>query len=308
MRSPRSGSSCRKSRTCRRLLAGAVALVGGGSAEASELVTRDGTNVRLRVNAGGIALVEYDAPGVGRRHVLYWNGVDADVRFAGRDRSGGAVSGVADWRKFVNACRPYLGPRPRWVIRACTAPDGSHWFLQAWRRLKLPFGGVTAPRELRLSHFTGEPGVLWAKVDWSDRGRYHHAYGQLTFHGRPAVPGRTSRDGRVLDRIGRNVLLDSFDSDFGPGWRRVNGFIANRPNGQFCYRLNPKSTGPPDKTGRSRADRYRLSVPGPGLSPDLSITVLPLAPTYDAELDAAANAEQASLAGTPPVGSCAHGA
>lgn len=266
----------------------------------------------LEVNRNGVALVQYRSSDGDRAHVLYWGASNWDLEFQ-YDRSGGWSSGKANWRRFTNACRDYSGPELPFVVASCTAPDGSHWALQVWKRITknpatgLSYGGTVGERELRLSHWTGDAPELWAKTDWSWGGRYHHLYGQLTFHGRASVPGHgTTSTGAVLDGIGRNLLLDSLDSDYGPGWRRVNGFLANAPNGQFCYGFNAKLfRGYRSKTGVSEANRYTLSVAGPGVGPDVRTAFQHRTETYSRALDAIANAEQLELRGARPIGSCA---
>ena len=52
-------------------------------------------------------------------------------------------SGRADWRAFQNACGPYTGPELAYKVFACTAPDGTHWALQAWMREVKNYGGVS---------------------------------------------------------------------------------------------------------------------------------------------------------------------
>lgn len=273
------------------------------TASASELVDRDTRGARVRVNDDGVALVTYSRPSRRRNHVLYWGGVNESLRFAGHDRSGGWRSRRADWRHFANSCSAYAGPQLPYLVDACTAADGSHWALQSWPRLKRNYGGHSAPHELRLSHWTDGTAELWVKMDWARRGRYHHLYGQLTYRGRPVTPGRTSRRGAVLDGRGRNVLVDALDSDYGRGWRRVNGFLANNPSGQFCFTFAPKRPHS-SRTGRSRHGRYRMSVAGPGVSPDLLVSFTQAARRYDRALDQAANAEQRRLRGRVRGGSC----
>ena len=56
----------------------------------------------------------------------------------------------------------------------------------------------------------------------------------------------------------------------GAGWRRVNGFLARSPRGQFCFEFGPKAGYTPH-TGRSRANQYRALVAGPGVTPDVVV-------------------------------------
>lgn len=282
-------------------LAASIATV--APASASELVDRNAKNVRLRVDKNDVALVEYSTKKRKAHHVLYWGGMNWSLTFAGHDRSGGWKSKKADWKKFKNTCGPYTGPALRNVIEACTQPDGTHWALQSWQRLKRNYGGRKAPRELRLSHWQGDLPQLTVKMDWAWGGRYDHLYGTYTYLGRPVVPGKTTRRGAVLDGKGRNILIESFDSDMGAGWTRVNGFLANKPNGQFCFTFGPKRPYTAH-TGRSPVGRYSAWVPGPGVAPDVFLDFAPTAPAYDALLDEIANAEQILLRSDVRGGSC----
>jgi hypothetical protein len=59
--------------------------------------------------------------------------------------------------------------------------------------------------------------------------------------------------------------VDTFDSTYGPGWRRENSFLVHRPTGGFCYGFYPHGSRP---SGQGTA--YRATVIGPGVTPDVS--------------------------------------
>jgi hypothetical protein len=73
----------------------------------------------------------------------------------------------------------------------------------------------------------------------------------------------------------RNAYLDSLNADYGFTrgsfqWSRVNGFLANRPYGQFCFEIGPK--GEVSRlAGISTLNRYRMTVSGPGVTPDVRV-------------------------------------
>jgi hypothetical protein len=94
---------------------------------------------------------------------------------------------------------------------------------------------------------------------------YTVLYGSLTYSGY-GVYGPGNRFGAPTTTYGRNVYIDTFNSDYGPGWRRVMGVLTQPPNGTFCYELSKKG-GSRGKTGISRVERYRLTAIGPGLVP-----------------------------------------
>lgn len=240
------------------------------NAHASELIDRDVSGPRIVVSESNVALVTYRARG--RRHrVAYWGAVDRSaLRFRHR-RTNLRGLRVPDGR-VRNTCRRYRGPNISWRVAACTQPDGSHWALQAWRRNKPNYGGSSGPLELRISHFTGDLPILTGTTNWAREGRYVHLYGTLTFQGEAIGVMRYTSGGRVLDDYGRNVAIDSLNSDMGRGWRRINAILAHRPSGQFCYAFSPKSRSNP-RTGASRKLRYRLSAPGPYVAPDVTRVV-----------------------------------
>ena len=99
-------------------------------------------------------------------------------------------------------------------------------------------------------------------------GRYHHLFGRLTYNGKPVYGFSTTRVGSPLDGYGRNIYVDTFDSRYGKGWHRENAFLAHQPTGVFCYgfyRFSPR--------GRGNGAKYRLSAIGPGVTPDVSVTI-----------------------------------
>lgn len=273
------------------------------AASASNLVDRNATRITLKVDHRNTALVEYNARGK-RHHVLYWGAKNRKLFFR-YDRSGGWKSKRADWRKFKNRCRRYNGPRLRTARRAnlkhpmarlhaiCRGPDGSYWALQSWERLVKNYGGRygTAPRELRISRWTGWPANLTGNSHWIYQGAKISLMGELKFKGRPWSAKSWASNGSVTDGIGRNLVIDSYGSDMGPGWRRVNAILTHKPKGIWCLNLNNKpiaGTNRMSGTGMSPVGRYRIGVAGPGVSPDVFRSFRGVLPeNYDAANDTA---------------------
>jgi hypothetical protein len=257
-----------------------IALFGAQPADGSYLLARDASKLSLKVNRDGIALVTYRAGGR-TWHVLAWGAINArhptrgvpQVRFR-IDRSGGWGSfGAGYWRRFRDVSTAYDGPPLPWFVMARKAPDGSYWALQRWRRMLPNYGFPPRNRfqrawELRLSHWSGPLAVLEMWTDWTADGAKHHLYGRYTYHGVP-VYGFEYTDTHVpLDGYGRNVYVDTYNSRYGPGWRRENSKLTYPPNGQFCYTFQRTLTrwGPrPPGNG----ERYRATVIGPGVTPDV---------------------------------------
>jgi hypothetical protein len=256
-------------------------------ASASQLIARNATMAQLQVSRDGKAIVTYRAEGRLRR-VLAWGAIDARFPTEGRsqvafrlDYSGGwATFGQPVWKTLRNACGPYRGPRLAYLVTACTTPDGTHWALQRWRRSRANFGlppwrAGHGAWELRLSHWIGPLARIEAWQDWSYGGRFHHLFGRLTYRGRPVHGFATTEGGVPLDRYGRVLYLDTYDSAYGPGWRRENAFVSRRPDGTFCYGFYPHrspASVPAEYQGvrpPGQGSRYRISVSGPGVTPDV---------------------------------------
>ena len=279
----------RDSTAGRRLLRAAIALaavvavsaIAPGVASASQLIARNTSTERLAVSADGKALLTYRAQGKLKR-VLAWGATNArepaqvveQTEFR-LDYSGGwGTFGRAVWKGFRNACGPYRGPALPFLVTACTARDGSHWAVQRWRRSQANFGlppwkAGHGAWELRLSHWTGPVAKLEVWLDWSYGGRWHHLFGRLTYGGLPVHGFSTTPSGDPLDRYGRVLYLDTLASAYGNGWDRENGFVAPRPDGTFCYGFVPHTSHTGERRPAGHGARYRLSVSGPGVTPDV---------------------------------------
>jgi hypothetical protein len=259
------------------------------SAQASQLLDRNATNIRLKVSRDGKAMVSYRAHGRAW-DVLAWGAINARHPSKARkqiqfklDRAGGWGT-FGKKLKFRNACRPYDGPQLPHVVSACKAPDGSYWALQQWQRALpnlgfLPWLPEQRSRALHLSHWRGPLAKLEGWADWSWSGRFHHIFGRLTYLGRPVYGFKTNQYGSRLDKYGALVYLDTFGSSYGPGWRRENSFVTHNPSGAFCYNLrarNPLEGGYAHPAGYNDGLRgpgnglaYRMTVEGPGVTPDV---------------------------------------
>jgi hypothetical protein len=276
------------------LVAVVLAATGPAEGRSSELIARNATGVRLQADAQGRALISFRSEGQSRQ-LLAWGAIDArspsqtQPQVAFKLQYGGSIG--------PNVCGAYRGPPLSWKVAACTATDGSHWALQAWQRM-LPNYGVTptadrAAWELRLSHWSGPLPVLEIWTDWSYR-RFHHLYGRLTYRAGGVFGFRSTRFGVPLDTYGRNVFVDTFGSAYGSGWRRENSFLTHKPTGGFCYGFYPHGPHPV-----GAGTKYRATVIGPGVTPD--VTWEGRAPgAFDDAADATANDAQRALLGADP--------
>jgi hypothetical protein len=277
----------------RRITAAACALalwLPGNAAAAifGDLSVRDPT---LSVDARGIALVEYTTAAGLRRHVLVWGAIDGiphqteppsvQARFQ-MDYSGGWKSRKNPnyWRTFRNACGPYDGPTLPFLITACKAPDGTYWALQAWQR-NLPMRGFEPWTdwqrgvELHVSHWSGELPDVQLYRHWTYGHRLQGIFGRLMYRGQPVYGTKTSSS-RVRDEWSRNVYIDTYNSDYGPGWRHDTA-IATHRNGGFCYsfvRQKPPRGYPSDvPNGNGLGDMHRVLAIGPGVTPIVQATI-----------------------------------
>jgi hypothetical protein len=286
-----------------------VALAGTltATASASQLIDRNALHVRLAVNKAGIAMLTYSKRGEGRRvyHVLARGAINTRPPVRGTkqvefklDRAGGwgFFHNGRYWKTFKNVCAPYDGPNLAWFMTACTMPDGSYWAVQSWQRMLanygLPSTGLRNSWELRLSHWNTDLPVLTIDLDWSWAGRFDHLWGFYTYVGKPIYGFRQTPQGAPLDHFGRNIYVDTYNSRYGKGWKRENSFLAHPPTGGFCYGFSVHR-----KSGATgKGQKYRATVQGPGVTPDVFWTSKALGP-YNAGLDAELNEQQASELG-----------
>jgi hypothetical protein len=269
------------------LAAAAAALVAAPSALASDRIGLNASHVALAVSKDGKrALVTYRSGGT-TKHVLAWGAVDAlppsetvpQVRFKLDFTGGWKTYAHAVWQHFGNACRRYDGPVLAGELAACKAPDGSYWALQAWQPY-LPHRGYGAwlssqtQWELHVSHWTGPLAELDVYRDWAFNGQAHDLFGRLTYGGVPVHGFGTGKNGGPSDRYGRSLYIDTFDSAYGSGWKRETSIVFRKPSGGFCYSFWPTHDKtlpgyPNNLRPPGEGKRYRITVMGPGVTPDV---------------------------------------
>ena len=255
-----------------------------------QIIARDATDVTLEVDSRSRARVTYRVDGRAQS-VLAWGAINAVPATEGGAQEQFILLYGAP--PIQNVCGPYTGPPLAWLVTACTAPDGTHWALQQWQRGLPVFGDPPASPEaagyeLHLSHWSGPLAVLEIKADWAYR-KYDHLYGRLTYRGKPVYGFASTSAGHPLDIFGRNIYIDTYDSAYGPGWKREMGLLTHRPTGAFCYGFYTHDHHP---TGNGT--HYRATVVGPGVTPDILWEGVAPGP-YDPVRDSAANDEQRKL-------------
>ena len=272
------------------LLAPAV-LGAAGSARAAQLVDRDATDVKIAIDTKGEALLTYEKGGV-VKHVLVWGAVNAlapsadarQVKFSLDYAGGWGKYHTEYWKSFKGSCGTYDGPALPDVVAACKAPDGSYWAAQSWPQ-PLPDLGFTPwtpalrARWLEVSHWTGPVAKLETGMDWVYNKRFQDLFGRYTYQGTPVYGFGTTPHGAPTDGFGRLIYLDTYNSVYGPGWRRENSFVSHNATGAFCYGFypfDPTRGGyeyPPGQTARrgpGTGEKYRLFAEGPGVTPDVA--------------------------------------
>jgi hypothetical protein len=298
----------------------AATLAFAGTAGAAQLVDRDATGVKIAANAKGEGLLTYNAHGK-LRHVLLWGALNAKPPAAGGkqekfklDYSGGyGKYHTVYWKTFANKCGQYDGPAIPNMVAACRAADGTYWAAQSWPQ-PLPNLGYTPwlpelrANWLEVSHWSGDLAELEVQSGWVYNGRFQQLFGRLTYGGSPVYGFGTTRFGAPTDGFGVLIYLDTFNSVYGSGWRRENSFVPHNPTGVWCYGFypfDPTQGGykhPPAETvkrGPGTGARYRLTVAGPGVTPNIATLVPGLHP-YDAAnpADVDLNRQQAAVLGS----------
>jgi hypothetical protein len=302
-----------------RGVAAGIAAVAAGVLAPTALASDPLTDVNLRdvtlqVNAKGEALVSYVREDGRPRHVLAWGALNAlppaadvpQVRFAW-DYAGGwrKYRDASYWKRFDDACRPYDGPHLPFLVVACKAPDGSYWAVQSWQR-RLPHRGVDpwVPAQsawsFDLSHWTGDVAAVNLYVDWPKTFNYEteQIFGRLSYADRPVHGFGTTAKGAPTDGYGRGLYIDTLDSAYGPGWKRETSVVFRNPTGSFCYSFYPTNDvslpGSPSRPA-GVGKRYRISVIGPGVTPDVVAEADGIG-SYDAGNAAATQLERMQLA------------
>lgn len=239
------------------------------------------------VNRKGEALVVYQTPAGLVRRILVWGAVDAlpstdpsvvkQVRFS-YDYAGGwgKYRNPKYWRAFYDSCLPYDGPPLPLMVTACKARDGTYWALQSWKRMQPllgfePWLPQHTAAELHISHWTGELPSLEVHTHWTYDGRWQGLFGRFSYLGEPVYGFSSTSRGNPKERYSRNVFIDTFNSSYGPGWKRESGILTHAPTGTFCHSFVPQKPFPhyPSQKMRPPAagERYRVTVKGPGVTP-----------------------------------------
>ncbi|HEY7196310.1 MAG TPA: hypothetical protein VH306_03925 [Gaiellaceae bacterium] len=262
-----------------------------GTASASEIVARNALKIAIKVDGKGHAVVYYKIGGK-PYHPVFWGAKNAYTPHANlkqisfkRDYSGGFQRlHTPLWKNIKNKCRRYDGPALPWYVAGCKAPDGSYWTLQRWQRMLpnlgyKPWKAAQKVQELHLAHWTrGNIAHLDLYADWAYSSHFHHLFGRMTYRGVPVYGFGATHTGNPTDDYGRNVYVDTYNSRYAAGWRRENSFLTHRNAGNFCYLFfSRKSYYDSSTRPAGNGQRYRATVIGPGVTPDVRTYVNGLA-------------------------------
>lgn len=265
----------------------------------ADLIDRNAAGVKIAANSKGEALLTYAKAG-NVKHVLVWGAVDARVPAKGGqqlkfklDYAGGyGKYHTTYWKTFQNTCGQYDGPQLPNLVAACRATDGTYWAAQSWQRPLpnlgfAPWTSELSANYLEVSHWNGDLPKLEVGTNWIYSGRFQQVFGRYTYGGSGVYGFGTTRFGAPTDSFGVLIYLDTFNSEYGPGWKRENSFVPHNPTGVFCYgffTFDPSKGGykhPPGQTakrGPGTGSQYRLTASGPGVTPNVSVTVPGLHP------------------------------
>ena len=255
--------------------------------------------MKIAVNAKGEALFTYRKAG-GVQHMLVWGAINAIAPKAGGrqakfklDYSGGWGSyHTLYWKTFGRPAGATTAPRSRTSSPPARRPTARYWAAQSWPQ-PLPNLGFTpwtpsfSAQWLEVSHWTGDARDARDRHRLGLRRPFPEPLRPPHVSRQPVYGFGTTRFGAPTDGFGSLVYLDTFNSVYGPGWRRENSFVTHNPTGVFCYGFypfDPTKGGykhPPGWTARrgpGTGEKYRLTASGPGVTPNVAVIVPGLHP------------------------------
>ena len=176
------------------------------------------------------------------------------------------------WKTFKDHCQAYDGPSIQWLTFACKAPDGSYW---ARAEVAAPAAELRAQRQAHAPGLGAPPLALVAascpSSSSSSTGRAGACTGSTTTSSATCATGASpctaSARRRPAFRWTRSAGTSTSTRStrkYGTGWKRENSFLTHRGSGVFCYGFYPHGKSPVGK-----GEKYRATVIGPGVTPDM---------------------------------------
>ena len=133
-----------------------------------------------------------------------------------------------------------------------------------------PFRPEQDAFELHVSHWSGPLPMLEVSPNWTYGGTLQGLFGRLTYRDE-AVHGFRTPSATRRDPYARFVYIDTFNSVYGPGWKRDTGDRHSPRNGAFCYSFVAQAPPPGypsrEPRGPGNGERHRVTVMGPGVTP-----------------------------------------
>ena len=201
------------------------------------------------------ALVTYRRSDGLVRHVLIWGALNArapsaeipQVRFKwdyaggwGKYRNGEVLASVRErLPDRMTARRSRCSSRR---ARRRTAPTGRSRPGSGDCRssASIPWLPAQTAWELHVAHWSGPLPVLELYRNWTYGGKWQGVFGRYTYLGQPVYGFGATAKGVPKDKYGRNLYVDTFDSAYGPGWKREAGILTHNPTGTFCHSFVPQ--------------------------------------------------------------------
>ena len=209
------------------------------------------------------------------------------------DRSGGYNKYKRDyWKTFGSRLRPLRRAGARLEGRRLPRARRFHWALQPWQRalseLRDPADGKQAVWELRLSHWNPASWrVLTVKTDWAYRRFDHRTARTRTSDGSVSTASAPQARGAAR-HLRQEPLPRHLQLELRARLEAGEQLPAHRTRGTFCYGFFPHGARP-----AGRGTKYRATIIGPGVTPDV-FWEGPAPGAYDRAADQAANDEQRS--------------
>ena len=88
-----------------------------------------------------------------------------------------------------------------------------------------------------------------------------------TYQGQPVYGFENTGSGNPTDSYGRNVYLDTFNSRYGSGWKRENGFLSHRFAAPSATASTLTSGTPCSRTARSDPEETASAIALPWWAP-----------------------------------------
>ena len=129
-----------------------------------------------------------------------------------------------------------------------------------------PFRPEHDAYELHVSHWSGPLPLLEVSPNWTYGGTLQGLFGRLTYRDE-AVHGFRTPSATRRDPYARFVYIDTFNSVYGPGWKRDTGIVTHRAKRGVLLQLRRAGAAAGLPVERAARPRQRRAAPGEGHGP-----------------------------------------